>query len=165
MRLEEYAIEARKTAVFNPVYRVTYPALGLCDEVAEFIEKLFHCDPNDKELAKEAGDILWYFNCVADYSELRIEDFFRYDVVSSPVELLIIAGKIAGVAKKAVRDNNGRVNVLAMRELLEKFSAAFLHVLYQYLWEYSLEEIMEMNIAKLRDRQNRGVLKGSGDNR
>ena len=33
------------------------------------------------------------------------------------------------------------------------------------LYGYTLSEIAEMNITKLRDRQERGVLKGSGDAR
>lgn len=165
MDLETYAIEARKTAVFNPIYHVTYPALGLVDETAEFVEKLAQVKVNSRDLAKEAGDCLWYFNCVCDYSGLRITDFFKYEVIAEPLDLMITAGKIAGVAKKAARDNAGQVNKERMSELLQNYAAAFLNILYVALYDYSLEEIMEMNIVKLRDRQNRGVLKGDGDHR
>jgi hypothetical protein len=34
-----------------------------------------------------------------------------------------------------------------------------------YELDYTLEEIMQMNLDKLRSRQERGVLSGSGDNR
>lgn len=163
MDLATYAVEARKTQVFNPVYHVSYPTLGLCDEAGELIEKLNDRLCNLEDVVKEAGDVCWYFNCVCDYSNLSITNFFRYERVTSWVEFLIQSSKIAGIAKKALRDNDGTVDVEKMRPLLEEFSGMLLYFIN--VRGLTFEEILETNISKLRSRQERGVLKGSGDNR
>lgn len=76
------------------------------------------------------------------------------------------AGEVAGKVKKIARDNQGLVTP-------EK-KEALAHELGDVLWYlsamatrigYTLEEIAAMNMSKLKDRMDRGVLKGDGDNR
>ncbi len=76
------------------------------------------------------------------------------------------AGEVAGKVKKVWRDSNG--------ELTEEKKDQIADELSDVLWylataakeiNYSLEDIAHMNIMKLKSRQIRGVLSGSGDNR
>lgn len=113
--LDEYQAEAMNTAVYPG--HLIYPLLGLQGEVGELSEKVkkyFRDTTGEMELddpvvemsaefredlAKEAGDVLWYLTALA--------------------------------------------NDLG----------------------YDLEEIAAMNLKKLRDRKERGVIHGSGDER
>ncbi len=76
------------------------------------------------------------------------------------------AGEVAEHAKKAIRDDDGHVS--------DERRAAMAAELGDVLWyvaqlaselELELEQIAQANLAKLRSRQQRGVLSGSGDNR
>jgi NTP pyrophosphatase (non-canonical NTP hydrolase) len=76
------------------------------------------------------------------------------------------AGEVAEKMKKLFRDSQGDVT--------EDFKTALKKELGDVLWYLSavasdlgltLEEIAVANYEKLQDRQNRGVLHGSGDNR
>jgi NTP pyrophosphatase (non-canonical NTP hydrolase) len=76
------------------------------------------------------------------------------------------AGEVAEHAKKIVRDDGGTVG--------PERRAAIAKELGDVLWyvaqlaselELSLDEIAEENLRKLRSRQRRGVLSGSGDDR
>jgi NTP pyrophosphatase (non-canonical NTP hydrolase) len=76
------------------------------------------------------------------------------------------AGEVAEHAKKAIRDDGGRVS--------DERRAAMAAELGDVLWyvaqlaselELELEQIAQANLAKLLSRQQRGVLSGSGDNR
>ena len=76
------------------------------------------------------------------------------------------AGEVAEHAKKAIRDDAGTVS--------EERRAAMTKELGDVLWyvaqlaselELDLEEIAQQNLEKLRSRQRRGVLSGSGDDR
>ncbi|HTZ63078.1 MAG TPA: nucleoside triphosphate pyrophosphohydrolase family protein [Solirubrobacteraceae bacterium] len=76
------------------------------------------------------------------------------------------AGEVAEHAKKAIRDDQGRIS--------DERRAAMAAELGDVLWyvaqlaselELELEQIAQANLAKLRSRQQRGVLSGSGDNR
>lgn len=109
MTLQEYQMMARETAVYPDKYQILYPAMGMCGEAGEAMEKIKkavrkggdqyrdHIDLDG--LLKELGDVLWYVaNIAAD----------------------------VGV---------------------------------------SLNTVAELNIEKLKDRAERDVLKGEGDNR
>jgi NTP pyrophosphatase (non-canonical NTP hydrolase) len=76
------------------------------------------------------------------------------------------AGEVAGHAKKAIRDDGGSVS--------DERKAAMSQELGDVLWyvaqiatelDLDLNEIADQNLAKLRSRQERGVLSGSGDDR
>lgn len=76
------------------------------------------------------------------------------------------AGEVAENVKKMLRDDNGRLHPERKQRLA--------HELGDVLWYIAnlagelglrLDDIASDNIAKLRSRQRRGVLKGSGDTR
>lgn len=74
------------------------------------------------------------------------------------------AGEVAGKTKKFYRDDltedEARVAVaLELGDTLWYLSQC------ARLWGYTLSEIAEINLAKLKSRHERNVIKGSGDNR
>lgn len=68
LTLNAYQKAARRTAIYKD--KIIYPALGLCGESGEVAEKIkkFLRDGvmNDKEVAKELGDVLWYIANLAE---------------------------------------------------------------------------------------------------
>lgn len=85
------------------------------------------------------------------------------------------AGEVAEKVKKLIRDkqllphmigNSAMLDSSVKEELAKELSDVcwYVAVLANELG-YSLSEILEMNLIKLRSRQERGVLSGSGDNR
>ena len=74
------------------------------------------------------------------------------------------AGEVAGLVSKGIRgDHMGMVShVDLMKELGDVlwFVAQFATEM-----DIDLDEIAEKNLAKLEDRQKRGVIRGSGDDR
>jgi NTP pyrophosphatase (non-canonical NTP hydrolase) len=76
------------------------------------------------------------------------------------------AGEVAGKVKKIFRDKDGRIGE-AERAALKAELGDVLWYLAQVCTELdlSLEEVAETNLAKLFDRQERGVIQGDGDNR
>jgi len=76
------------------------------------------------------------------------------------------AGEVAEKVKKVLRDNAGVFTDEQKLEIAKEIS--------DVLWYcatlardigYTLEQIAEINLQKLRSRQERGVISGSGDNR
>ncbi len=76
------------------------------------------------------------------------------------------AGEVAEKVKKIIRDNNGELSEEAKAELMKELGDVmwYLAVLAEHIG-YSFEEVGKANIAKLRDRQSRDKIHGSGDNR
>jgi NTP pyrophosphatase (non-canonical NTP hydrolase) len=76
------------------------------------------------------------------------------------------AGEVAEHVKKAIRDDGG-VIADERRQALKKELGDVLWYVAQLAseLELELEEIAEVNLEKLRSRQLRGVLSGSGDDR
>ncbi len=76
------------------------------------------------------------------------------------------AGEICGKYKKVIRDYDGKLT----KDMQEKITDELGDVAW-YLAQcctelgVNLEDVMKANIAKLKDRQERGVLKGDGDRR
>ena len=76
------------------------------------------------------------------------------------------AGEITEKIKKIVRDKQGHINTTDKEELAKEVGDVlwYLAILAKHL-NYSFDDIAEKNLAKLQDRQKRGKLGGSGDNR
>lgn len=76
------------------------------------------------------------------------------------------AGEVADHVKKIMRDDGGEITPDRRRALVKE-AGDTLWYLANLAAElgYSLEDIAQENITKLRGRQERGTLQGSGDER
>jgi NTP pyrophosphatase (non-canonical NTP hydrolase) len=76
------------------------------------------------------------------------------------------SGEVAEKAKKIIRDGGGVLTDPDREKIaLEASDVCWYLAVLAYELDYTLEEIMQMNLDKLASRQERGVLAGSGDNR
>ena len=76
------------------------------------------------------------------------------------------AGEVADKLKKVIRDSDG-VLTDSVRDAVaaELGDVCWYLAVLAYELDYSLDEIFDMNLVKLRSRKERGVISGSGDNR
>lgn len=76
------------------------------------------------------------------------------------------SGEVAEKVKKIIRDNNAEFTDEAKQELAKELGDIlwYLAVFADYLG-VSFEAVASANVEKLRSRQLRGALRGSGDNR
>jgi NTP pyrophosphatase (non-canonical NTP hydrolase) len=76
------------------------------------------------------------------------------------------AGEVADKVKKVLRDNEGEFSEEKKLEIAKELSDTcwYIAALARDLG-YTLEEICIINLEKLKSRQERGVIGGSGDNR
>jgi NTP pyrophosphatase (non-canonical NTP hydrolase) len=80
--------------------------------------------------------------------------------------LLSEAGEVAGKVKKVIRDNDGIFSEAKSAEIADECGDVIWY-LARVLDEigYTFEEVAADNLRKLKSRQQRGVIGGSGDNR
>lgn len=84
MHFSEYQDLARTTALYPDVgNNLSYPTLGLCGEsgeVAEKVKKIYRdkggevTKEDEKLLAKELGDVLWYVSALCYELGLNMDD-------------------------------------------------------------------------------------------
>lgn len=88
------------------------------------------------------------------------------DVLYSALGMCGEAGEVADKVKKVIRDDNRQFSDEKRREIAKEIGDVLWYcgVLSHYLG-YSLDEIAQMNIDKLKSRIERGKLGGNGDNR
>jgi NTP pyrophosphatase (non-canonical NTP hydrolase) len=89
-----------------------------------------------------------------------------HGVIYPMLGLVNEAGEAAGKIKKIFRDKDGRIGA-AERQALQSELGDVLWYLAQVCTELdlSLADVAESNLAKLLDRQERGVIGGDGDER
>jgi NTP pyrophosphatase (non-canonical NTP hydrolase) len=76
------------------------------------------------------------------------------------------AGEVAEKVKKIIRDGDGTLTDPDRDKIaLELSDCCWYIAVLAYELDYTLEEIMQMNLDKLASRPSRGVLSGSGDAR
>ena len=76
------------------------------------------------------------------------------------------AGEVVEKWKKIVAYKNGEISPEDKAELKKELGDVIWYIaVMAHSLGLSLEEVMQLNVQKLADRQARGVIKGSGDNR
>ena len=76
------------------------------------------------------------------------------------------AGEVAEKVKKIYRDTDGIITEEKKAEIAKEIGDVlwYISIVARDL-DYTLEDIAQINIAKLKSRHERGAISGSGDNR
>lgn len=165
MTFEEYqkqAVSFRTDTANNEEYLT----LGLIAEVGEAAGKLAKRVRDgvwdEKAFIKELGDILWFVANLADYYDkyndtnlsVELKECFKQDafavLFSNTYQMIKIADYAVGAVKV------GGDCFIDLISVVCDIAGCY---------GYTLEQVAEINLAKLRDRQARGVIKGNGDER
>lgn len=164
MTFEEYQKEAVKFRT-DTADNEEYLTLGLIAEVGEAAGKLAKRRRDgvfdDKAFIKELGDILWFVANLADYYD-------RYHDANLSAELKDSFYKNAfpasfGKAYTVIRLANYTVEAVKGGYRFAELVGEICNLAGKH--GYTLEQVAEINLAKLRDRQVRGVICGNGDER
>jgi len=111
-----------------------------------------------------------------EYQEACLDTaFYPHSMVYPALGLASETGELLGKIKKLVRDDGMPLDIDDVPETLDHETTKqlalevgdclyYLAVLADDIG-YSLEEIADMNMKKLKDRKSRGTLEGSGDTR
>lgn len=166
LTFDDYTRLAARTAVFPPEAGTYYTALGLCSEIGELAEANAAMDASG--VRAELGDALWYVALLARAHGLRLPFLLqrvepRHDGDELFIKIVALSGYVAGRVKKRIRDGADSVPDKVITDAL----LALLDIMAQaatYLGT-DLATIAKENLAKLADRAERGVLRGSGDHR
>lgn len=104
LTLQEYAAGANSTRVYPAEFKLIYPALKLAGEAGEVAEKIGKqirdkgADFSDpvfiREVTREAGDVLWYINAIAEDIGESLEAVARANLAK--LRLRAQAGKLHG---------------------------------------------------------------------
>ena len=90
----------------------------------------------------------------------------QYNIIYPALGMAGEAGEVADKVKKVIRDNNSQFTEEKKREIAKEIGDVLWYcAVLAHDIGFSLEEVGRMNIEKLKSRQERGVLSGSGDNR
>lgn len=98
----------------------------------------------------------------SDWVEGKIMTAGPDRLVENTLGLVGEAGEVAEKIKKLIRDSNRFTDEDILKEVGD---VVFYATALANIYGKGLQEVMELNIKKLDDRQKRGTLKGSGDDR
>lgn len=126
-------------------------------------------------IIKEIGDVYWYVAAVADALNVSLQHIVdnytgkvKVPFGRGLVVLAVVAhaSDMAGVVKKAIRDNDGFLSE-AGAEQIKQHLGATIDLLNTLSARFGSDPraVTAKNLNKLADRRARGVLQGSGDNR
>lgn len=90
----------------------------------------------------------------------------QYKIIYPALGMTGEAGEVADKVKKVIRDNNSQFTEEKKMEIAKEIGDVLWYcAVLAHDIGFSLEEVGRMNIDKLKSRQKRGKLSGSGDNR
>lgn len=90
----------------------------------------------------------------------------QYNIIYPALGMAGEAGEVADKVKKVIRDDNSQFTEEKKKEIAKEIGDVLWYcAVLAHDIGFSLEEVGRMNIEKLKSKQERGKLSGSGDNR
>lgn len=167
MDLKNYQSQTGRTAIYKPELAAHYLFPGLLVEALELQEKVkvFHSG-----VKAELGDVMWFTSEIHNLGGIHMCQSGPPIALVSPEmcisRIMRHTRNAADKWVKIVRDRGGEYTPAEMQKLVDEVALIpFWCSKIAPLFGTSLESVLAANMAKLTDRQQRGVLGGSGDDR
>lgn len=175
--MDKYQKDMVVTAVYPKEHEGHYLPLGLCDEIAELLEKIKQAGSApgrmnfQSKVIAEGGDVVWYVGRLCEHHGFSMGDMCaevmtreytgNADLRDIMDDMIMAAGRIAGCAKKKLRDGTDKQGVvfISLNDILFN-----VHLVSKAFGANILVTAMQ-NQDKLLGRKERGTLQGSGDDR
>lgn len=166
--IETYQERAYATAVFPEQFAIPYIALKLCGETGELMEKQLQKGTTWESIALEAGDCCWYIAALCENLGVKFHELQRVRHTGAPSDIwpVLLASQIAETIGKSLREGQTTLSKergVKVIDLLARMRSRIEDEMTRI--GYTLEQVLEMNLAKLASRQQRGTLVGEGDAR
>lgn len=189
MTFKEYLTGALTTATFDARWAIKYPQLGIIGEAGEVADKvkkvirdhsaLMDIDPHEwteeikRGIALELGDVCWYTAIIANTEELDINQIEaetqtfnsnNHQSINIVDCTLLLARSVNRLSYLfGITSHTEEFKYSMLWNAIEVFSIA--QAIAVKLGYNTLQDVWQMNLDKLKSRQQRGKIAGSGDNR
>lgn len=190
MTAQEYTKQAKETAQFPENQAFQYLTLKLCGEIGELKDEADSSNltrdnnqpylPDGKQrVLKEIGDVCWYLHMLCDRHKIDLDQYtltsnerrhYTSDTVSG-ANLAIDRMITSALNISEITGKHARGDGYSDRQFSERVCGHLfniyenIHKFIHYAGCGDLDYVLQRNIEKLSDRANRGVIKGSGNNR
>lgn len=165
--VNEYQEFTRTTAQYPSSLAIAYTRLGFLGELGEVANKYkkvlrgdYELDAVKEDLIAESGDLCWYF--VRYLDELDYRASWGFKLVEFDELKYSVLNRIESLIDEIASTFN-RVPLVDNHYLLQ--NVGILLNLFCLKLDTTLVDVLTLNRAKLQDRLERNVIKGSGDNR
>jgi len=180
MEIKDYPGWVEEKIITEGQARVQENILGLggeCGEVLEKVKKLIRDDTRftNEDIAKELGDILFYSVATANlfnfgtplYEEARGDTSIKDTLVMDTALMFSTAGKVLGVLPQLITwDDDEDLAEDLVHKLQECIGELILWIIQVARhFDMTMQDIIDINVDKLDGREQRGTIRGSGDER
>jgi NTP pyrophosphatase (non-canonical NTP hydrolase) len=178
MLFNNYIEESAKTAIY-PTYTTkqvdyAYLVLGLIGEIYEVCDLFRHRGDADK-IVDELGDVMWYaaalirvfkLDSVAVITPaLRAAYYYpshtNYQTIIDMMQYAAVS--LADPAKKTLRNQDYEMDRALVEEAVSNVIAGVIALANRY--DSNFERVMDLNMEKLKHRQEQNTLAGDGHGR
>jgi NTP pyrophosphatase (non-canonical NTP hydrolase) len=164
----QYQAAAASTARYPAHARKLYPALGLLEECGELAGKLAKQlrdgTDNRDAMILELGDVCWMLSALASEHGVKLEGLEMPSLNRGMPMQTLLAENIADLMSSAGELSESVIRASSWTPGHIEGVAGLCFDVARSL-DVPLSEVLERNIAKLADRQARGVIQGAGDHR
>lgn len=168
MNIHNYQNFVVKTGFFRKSTQgrnLSYLLMGLIEEYGEIYELKNEENLDDKN--KELGDLSWYLTAICNEINISLTDLFNYTNSNyNENEMILYFSYLSGIVKRVIRDDNEILIEDKKRDVIKYLS---------YILQFILNEcnnngimfdnILTMNMNKIKKRIVNNTICGSGNNR
>jgi len=167
---KEYSDFVERLWIYPPEIGIppqAYCAMAIAGEAGEFVDATF----KGQGIDKEAGDLTYYVVKLLNLEDRSLSDLAAVVIHGTPprtlgtmmlkLQLMIQASALCEKVKKHLRDTPQEPLVLV--NLIAPIWDTFTEILRAL--NLSFSDILDLNVAKLSSRLERGTIQGSGDDR